>query len=120
MVKFCERLGWGMLVAVLEHMLDRLRAGARADLLEMAQVVFVKSRMARILWEGGFKSVRALAEARPEDLLPVMTQAQGWKAKVQGKAADKLRMKLMEKAKVIVSSANRVWEKQQLVELDNG
>ena len=120
MIKFCERMGWGMLGAVLEHMLDRLRAGARADLLEMAQVVFVKSRMARILWENGFKSVRSLAEARPEDLLPVMMLAQGRKAKVQGEAAEKLMAKLMEKAEVIVGSANRVWERQQLVELDDG
>ena len=27
MVKFCERMGWGMLAAVLEHMSDRLKAG---------------------------------------------------------------------------------------------
>ena len=118
MVKFCDRMGWGMLSAVLEHMIDRLRAGARADLLEMAQVVFVKSRMARILWENGFKSVRALAEARAEDLVPVMMLAQGRKAKVQGEAAEKLRAKLLEKAEVIVGSANRLWEKQQLVELE--
>lgn len=117
MVKFCERMGWGMLSAVLEHMIDRLRAGARADLLEMAQVVFVKSRMARMLWENGFKSVRALAEARAEDLVPVMMQAQGRKAKIHGEAAEKLKAKLMEKAEVIVSSANRIWERQQLVEL---
>lgn len=120
MVKFCEGMGWGMLAAVLEHMLDRLRAGAQADLLEMAQVVFVKSRMARVLWENGFRSVRALAESRPEDLMPVMMQAQGRKAKVQGEAAAKLVAKLMEKAEVVVSSANRLWEKQQLVELDDG
>lgn len=110
-------MGWGMLSAVLEHMIDRLRAGARADLLEMAQVVFVKSRMARILWENGFKSVRALAEARVEDLVSVMMMAQA-RRKVQGEAAEKLRGKLLEKAEVIVSSANRLWQKQQLLELE--
>lgn len=26
-IKFCERMGWGMLAAVLEHMSDRLKAG---------------------------------------------------------------------------------------------
>ena len=62
-----------MLAAVLEHMQDRLRAGARVDLLEMAQVTFVKGRMARILYENGFKNVRALADADPKtDILPVM------------------------------------------------
>lgn len=72
MVKFCQRMGWGMLAAVFEHMRDRLQAGARADLLEMAQVAYVKSRTARIFWENGFRSVRALAESDPTDLVPVL------------------------------------------------
>ena len=116
MIKFCERMGWGMLGAVLEHMLDRLRAGARADLLEMAQVVFVKSRMARIFWENGFKSIRALSEADPQTLIPIMAQAQGRKMKLTGEAAAKFKEKLLDKAKAIVSSANRLWVKQQMVE----
>ncbi len=116
MIKFCERMSWGMLGAVLEHMLDRLRAGARADLLEMAQVVFVKSRMARIFWENGFKSVRALGEADPQVLVPIMAQAQARKLKLQGEAAAKFQEKLLEKANVIISSANRLWMKQQMVQ----
>ena len=67
-----------------------------------------------------FRSVGALAESKPEDLVPVMMQAQGRKAKVQGEAIAKLKAKLLEKAEVVVSSANRLWEKQQLVELDDG
>ena len=119
MIKFCQRMGWGMLAAVLDHMVDRLRAGARSDLLEMAQVTYVKSRMARILWENGLKSVRALAEAEATDLVPIMMQAQqSRKLKLQGEAAEKLKLKLLEKAEIIVSSANRLWEKQQLVELE--
>lgn len=27
MIRFCQRMGWGMLAAVLEHMSDRLKAG---------------------------------------------------------------------------------------------
>jgi replicative superfamily II helicase len=75
MVRFCQRMGWGMLAVVLDHMRDRLQAGARDDLLEMAQVTFVKSRTARILWENGFRSVRALAEADPKDIVPVLMMA---------------------------------------------
>jgi len=26
-IKFCERMGWGILAAALEHMVDRLKAG---------------------------------------------------------------------------------------------
>ena len=65
-------MGWDMLAVVLDHMRDRLQAGARADLLEMAQVAYVKSRTARLLWENGFKTLRALAEADPKDLVPVL------------------------------------------------
>jgi replicative superfamily II helicase len=119
MIKFCERMGWGMLAAVLDHMVDRLRAGARSDLLEMAQVTYVKSRMARILWENGLKSVRALAEADAKDLVPIMMQAQqSRKLKLEGQAAEKLKRKLFEKAEIIISSAGRLWERQQLLSIE--
>lgn len=72
MMQFCDKMGWGMLKAALEHMSDRLKAGARADLLELAQLPFVKSRTARIFWENGFKHIRKVAEAESKDLLPVM------------------------------------------------
>lgn len=118
MIKFCERMGWGMLAAVLEHMIDRLRAGARADLLEMAQVTHVKSRMARILWENGFKSVRGLAEAEAKDLVPVMMLAQSSRLRMQGESREKLVSALRGKAEVMVASANRLWQRQQLLELE--
>lgn len=65
-------MGWGMLAVVLEHMRDRLQAGARDDLLEMAQVTHVKSWTARLLWENGFRSVRTLADADAKDIVPVL------------------------------------------------
>ena len=63
MIQFCSKMGWGMLKAALEHMGDRLRAGARADLLELAQIPFVKSRTARVFWDNGLKGLRTVAEA---------------------------------------------------------
>lgn len=116
MIRFCERMGWGMLGAVLEHMLDRLRAGARADLLEMAQVPFVKSRMARAFWENGFKSVAALSEADPLALVPVMIQVQGKKLCPDEEALEKLKGKLLIKAEIIVGGATRICERQQMLQ----
>ena len=72
MIKFCDTMGWGMLKAALEHMSDRLKAGARADLLELAKVPFVKSRTARVFWENGYKGLRSVSEADPKDLVPVL------------------------------------------------
>jgi hypothetical protein len=118
MIKFCERMDWGTLGAVMEHTEDRLRAGARADPLETAQVAFVKSRMARIFWKNGFKSIRALSDADPQALVPVMAQAQARKTKLQGDAAVKFRSKLLEKTQIIVSSANRLREKRQIMQCE--
>lgn len=72
MIQFCGVMGWGMLKAALEHMGDRLRAGARADLLELAKIPFVKSRTARVFWENGLKGLRTVAEAAPKELVPIL------------------------------------------------
>ena len=71
-IQFCDLMAFGMLKSVLEHMSDRLKAGARADLLDLAKIPFVKSRTARVLWDNGFRSLMAVAEADPKDLVPTL------------------------------------------------
>ena len=78
MIKFCDKMGWGMLKAALEHMSDRLKAGARADLLELAKIPFVKSRTARVFWENGYKGLRSVSEADPKELVPVLLLVRGY------------------------------------------
>jgi replicative superfamily II helicase len=48
MIKFCEHMGWGAMGAALDHFSDRLKAGARSDLLALAKITFVKSRTAYV------------------------------------------------------------------------
>ncbi|KAL8714891.1 MAG: hypothetical protein Q9220_001404 [cf. Caloplaca sp. 1 TL-2023] len=72
MIYFCEALGWGMMKSVLEHMSDRLKAGARADLLDLARIPFVKSRTARVFWENGMRTLRNVAEAEAKELMPLL------------------------------------------------
>ena len=67
-----------MLKAALEHMVDRLKAGARADLLELAKIPFVKSRTARVFWEHGFKGVASVAEAEAGELVPILLTVSGF------------------------------------------
>ncbi|MCJ1479789.1 hypothetical protein MMC13_008475 [Lambiella insularis] len=118
MIKFCERMGWGMLASVLERMCDRLKAGARFDLLELAKIPFVKSRTARIFWEHGLKSVRAVAAADPKDVVPILVLAQPNKLKINGEEEARYYQKLTGKAEIIVSAANRLWERQQQVDIE--
>ncbi|TDZ73168.1 DNA polymerase theta [Colletotrichum trifolii] len=109
MIKFCEHMGWGIMAAALDHFSDRLRAGAKSDLLALAQITFVKSRTARVFWENGFRSVAAVANADPKELLPILMQA--------SKESVKYEEKLMAKAQVISASANRLWQIQMQQEI---
>jgi replicative superfamily II helicase len=120
MIKFCQKMGWGALAAALDHMSDRLKAGAKADLLALAQVTYVKSRTARTFWENGFKSVAALAAADPQDLLPVLMLAQPKKPRLNDDDATRYQKKLLLKAEIITKSASKIWERlmQQGVEID--
>ncbi|KAI9794190.1 MAG: hypothetical protein M1816_006115 [Peltula sp. TS41687] len=120
MIKFCERMGWGMLAAVLEHTSDRLKAGARAELLDLARITFVKSRTARVLWENGLKTVRAVADADPKDLIPILLEAQPKKLRLHSDEEKRYREKVALKADIIINSANRLWSQQMQMELDDG
>ncbi|KAI8194013.1 DNA polymerase theta [Colletotrichum sp. SAR 10_65] len=99
MIKFCEHMGWGVMSAALDHFSDRLRAGAKSDLLALAQITFVKSRTARVFWENGFRS------------------AQPSKLRIKGQENIKYEEKLMAKAQVISNSANRLWQMQMQQEV---
>ena len=118
MIKFCERMKWGMFRAVLEHMCDRLKAGAKADLLELAQIPFVKSRTARVFWENGMKSVSTIAAAEPKDLVPILLLAQPKRSKINGDGEEKYHQKMKLKAEIIVAAANRLWEHQQQEDIE--
>ncbi|KAJ5353021.1 Helicase C-terminal [Penicillium brevicompactum] len=120
-VKFCQRMNWGMLAAVLEHMRDRLEAGARADLLEMAQVTFVKSWTARLLRENGYKNLRALADAEAKDLIPILKMANPRKAQkneLSVAESERYTAKLRDKAEIIIAHANKIWEREMQVGLE--
>ncbi|KAJ5823918.1 Helicase C-terminal [Penicillium robsamsonii] len=120
-VKFCQRMNWGMMAAVLDHMRDRLEAGARADLLEMAQVTFVKSWTARLLRDNGFRNLRALAEAEPKDLVPVLMMAnprKAQKSQLYPTEAERYAAKLLLKAETIIAHAIKIWEQEMQMEVE--
>ncbi|TGJ80043.1 hypothetical protein E0Z10_g8731 [Xylaria hypoxylon] len=118
MIKFCEQMGWGAMAAILDHFSDRLKAGAKADLLALAKVTFIKSRTARVFYDNGFKTVASLANADPKELLPILMQAQPTKLRVKSKDEQKYEEKLLAKAQVIADSANRLWQAEMRQDLD--
>ncbi|OAQ91185.1 ATP-dependent helicase-like protein [Purpureocillium lilacinum] len=118
MIKFCDTMGWGVMAAALEHFSDRLMAGARADLLALAKIPFIKSRTARVFWESGYRSVASIANADPKELLPVLMQAQPNKIRLKGRNDEKLEEKLLAKAEIITTAANRLWQIQLQAEME--
>ncbi|GJN77647.1 hypothetical protein PLIIFM63780_001139 [Purpureocillium lilacinum] len=118
MIKFCHTMGWGVMAAALEHFSDRLMAGARADLLALAKIPFIKSRTARVFWESGYRSVASIANADPKELLPVLMQAQPNKIRLKGRNDEKLEEKLLAKAEIITTAANRLWQIQLQAEME--
>lgn len=111
MIKFCQQMDWGIMAAALDHFSDRLKAGAKSDLLQLAKIMFVKSRTARVFWDNGLRSIAAVANADPQELVPILMQAQPNKLRLEAKDEEKYKEKLLNKAKVIADSANRLWRK---------
>lgn len=68
------------MAAILDHYSDRLNAGAKSDLLALSKIAFVKSRTARVFYENGFKTVAAIANAEPKELVPILIQVCWWTA----------------------------------------
>ncbi|TLD12213.1 uncharacterized protein PgNI_03070 [Pyricularia grisea] len=117
MIKFCEHMGWGAMASVLDHFSDRLKAGAKSDLLSLAKITFIKSRTARVFWDNGFKSVASVANADPEQLVPILMQAQSNKIRLNAQDDRQVKEKLLIKARAITESANRLWQREMQEEL---
>ncbi|KAK6843364.1 hypothetical protein PG987_004224 [Apiospora arundinis] len=101
MIKFCQLMGWGVMAAVLDHVSDRLKAGAKDDLLALAQITY-----------------QLLRNADPKELVPVLMQAQPTKLRLKSTDEKKYEEKLLAKANVISDSANRLWQIEMQQEID--
>ncbi|KAI5926823.1 P-loop containing nucleoside triphosphate hydrolase protein [Camillea tinctor] len=117
-IKFCEHMGWGSMAAILDHFSDRLKAGAKSDLLALAKITFIKSRTARVFYENGFKTIAAIANADPKELVPILLQAQPTKVRLKSKDEQKYEEKLLAKAQIITDSANRLWQIEMQQDVD--
>lgn len=69
----------------------------------------------RIFWDNGFKTVAAVANAEPQELLPILMQAQPNKVRLETRDEQRYKDKLLAKAKVICDSANRIWREYLLL-----
>ena len=64
-----------------------------------------------MFWENGLRSVAAVANADPQELVPILMQAQPNKIRLKGKDEEMYEEKLFVKARVISDAANRQYRK---------
>lgn len=48
--------------------------GVRTDLLELTKLPYVKGYTARVFWEGGLKTISAVAGSDPGDIIPLLVK----------------------------------------------
>eukprot|EP01097_Dermamoeba_algensis_P008770 TRINITY_DN5960_c0_g1_i1.p1 TRINITY_DN5960_c0_g1~~TRINITY_DN5960_c0_g1_i1.p1 ORF type:complete len:116 (-),score=31.52 TRINITY_DN5960_c0_g1_i1:56-403(-) len=70
LVSFSKKMDnlWALL-ALLEKMRIRLDFGVKEEVLPLVEIRGVKGRRARALWNAGFRSVTAIAQAKIEDIM---------------------------------------------------
>ncbi|WAR06887.1 DPOLQ-like protein [Mya arenaria] len=65
---FCARLGWSNLELILSQFQSRLTFGVQRELCDLVRISALNGQRARVLYNGGFQTVAALAGASAPDI----------------------------------------------------
>lgn len=65
---FCARLGWYNLELILGQFQHRLTFGIQRELCDLVRLTLLNGQRARVLYDGGFHTVAALANASVSDV----------------------------------------------------
>jgi len=67
-VNFCRTIGYWHLAELLSTYCKRLNFGVKPEILPLTEIPGVKKIRARALWNAGFRTVRQIAIASPEEI----------------------------------------------------
>ncbi|XP_053395972.1 DNA polymerase theta-like [Mercenaria mercenaria] len=65
---FCARLGWSNLELILSQFQNRLTFGVQRELCDLVRISALNGQRARVMYNGGYQTVAALASAHPADV----------------------------------------------------
>ena len=65
---FCARLGWSNLELILSQFQNRLTFGVQRELCDLVRITCLNGQRARVMYNGGYQTVAALASAQPADI----------------------------------------------------
>ncbi|KAH7283331.1 hypothetical protein KP509_34G001800 [Ceratopteris richardii] len=75
---FCERLGWHDLEGLVSKFQSRVCFGVRAEIVELAEIPYVKASRARALYKAGLRTPQAVAQASIPELLKALFDTSSW------------------------------------------
>ena len=65
---FCHKLGWLNLELLLSQFQSRLTFGVQRELVDLVRVSLLNGQRARVIYNGGYQTVAALANADPVEV----------------------------------------------------
>ncbi|CAH1799446.1 unnamed protein product, partial [Owenia fusiformis] len=65
---FCNRLGWNNLEILLSQFQNRLTFGVQRELCDLVRISLLNGQRARVLYNGGYETIAALANADDNDI----------------------------------------------------
>ncbi|MES1919127.1 hypothetical protein MHBO_000991 [Bonamia ostreae] len=77
---FCERLRWPVMASLLAHFCERINFGVQGELLPLLQIPHVKAFRARALFDSGFTTIEAVAEASKAQIKEAISRYQCFSA----------------------------------------
>lgn len=72
---FCARLGWHNLELILSQFQNRLTFGIQRELCDLVRLTLLNGQRARVLYNAGYHTVTALANATEVDVELVLKNA---------------------------------------------
>ena len=72
---FCSRLGWTNLELLLAQFQSRLTFGVQRELVDLVRVSLLNAHRARTMYNGGYHTVAALAQADPAAIETLLRNA---------------------------------------------
>jgi replicative superfamily II helicase len=114
---YCRAMGWSGLAVLLEHYAWRLDLGVKDDLIELAKLPWVKSATARVFWDCGLRSIEIVSKEGEEKVLEALVMAQPKKLRLRVHEGG-IRGKLKGRAEIVVKAAQKLWEQECMVELE--
>lgn len=102
---FCQQMGWWELAVLMDKYVPRLFHGVKEELVPLVELASLKQPHARALFQAGYQSPRAIAQAQAEDLVARAGLGSHFSVEVAQRVIDEAKALLEKRAAEMRASA---------------